>query len=203
MKQSKERYLWVVKFQRSFGFIETVILIDLVHRVHKINGRALGGAKHETDNPTALAEQWVLADVLSSNLMWINKLTKNEVWNLPWVCGNCGPCIINWAFENLTADGNNIFDDVHMQPDALCLGAHDASGTKSSCYWFKKWLLKKLLRWTWTSIGIKLKKDARINWEITLPVRCRLSVPIGSDESTMTASYVPSGTFFKNATPVR
>lgn len=95
MKQSKERYLWVVKFQRSFGFIETVILIDLVHRVHKINGWALGGAKHETDNPTALAEQWVLADVLSSNLMWINKLTKNEVCNLPWVCGNCGPCIIN------------------------------------------------------------------------------------------------------------
>lgn len=65
--------------------------------------------------------------------------------SVPWICRNCSPCIVDRAFEYLAAVCNNIFNDMHVKPDALCLSTHNTSRSKSFGNWSKKRLLKKLL----------------------------------------------------------
>jgi hypothetical protein len=52
----------------------------------------------------------------------------------PWVRRNSSPCIVDGAFEDLTAVCHNIFNDVHVKPYTFCLCAHNSSWTESLCY---------------------------------------------------------------------
>lgn len=64
---------------------------------------------------------------------------------MPWVGRNSSPSIVDRAFKYLATVCDNILNEMHMEPYTLCLGANNASRTKSPCHRLKKWLLKKLL----------------------------------------------------------
>jgi len=64
---------------------------------------------------------------------------------MPGVCWNAGPSIVHRTLEDLTAVGNNVFDDVHVKPQAFSLSAHNSTRTKSSSHRLEEGFLKQLL----------------------------------------------------------
>ena len=65
--------------------------------------------------------------------------------NMPRVCWNTGPRVVHRALEDLTTIGNNVFDYVHVKPQAFGLSAHNSTRTKRSRHRLEERFLKQLL----------------------------------------------------------
>ena len=146
-------YLRVVKLQGSIWFAGAVI--KWVHWDSEVNMRSLCWTEHKSNNPTAKIK-W--NDTESCSCYVINhQIHEIMLLNMPRVCWNASPCIVNRTLEDVTTVGNNVFDDVHVKPQAFSLRAHNSTRTKSSRHGLEEGFLKQLLRRTWHTHQLEVK----------------------------------------------
>lgn len=130
--------LFIVKFQRAIGI--TSALVDETDRLFKINNWSLSRAKHEPNDTTA---HWKKDIKLYSCFYPPSEEKKTWIaYDLPRVCWYSCPRIVDRSLEYLTADGDNVFNYVHMKPYALCLCAYNSTRTKCFCNRLEEWFLK-------------------------------------------------------------